>query len=89
MRAQSIHAGHRGPVGKTVSEIAPRAEFRPFIPDPSWFDDYWYQDRPAPRRRRAPRRAPAVVTALAVLTAGGSLAAHRHGPPHVSQLSDR
>ena len=51
--------------------------FPPFEPDPGWFEQYWYTDRPEPKRRPFSRNL-ARFAVLVALLAGSALVLSSH-----------
>jgi hypothetical protein len=54
----------------------------PFEVDPKWYENYWYSERPRPKRRTAARSL-ARLGVLVVLLAGSGVVLshyHVHGP---------
>lgn len=50
MRTRPSYRRNRGS-DDMLSKMASATDFLPFMPAPSWYEAYWYQDRPARRER--------------------------------------
>lgn len=59
----------------------------PFHVDEKWFDDYWYSDRPAPKRRSFAKSFGRIAACLFLVLGGaavlvGSASGDRSSDPH-------
>jgi hypothetical protein len=63
--------------------------YSPFGPDPGWYENYWYGDRPQPRRRPFSASFARFAVLVALLAAGGAMLSKHHAYDDVSsQLQD-
>jgi hypothetical protein len=48
--------------------------------DPRWFEDYWYRERPFPKRRSLPRSLGRLVLCILVVVGGAAVLVEQSSP---------
>lgn len=52
--------------------------FPPFVPDPGWFERYWYSTRPEPKHRSLSPGLARFAVLVALLATGGVMLSKHH-----------